>query len=355
MVLLGESVMVEFVTGNLLEADVEALVNSVNTVGVMGKGVALQFRQAYPNNYAAYLRACKHEEVQPGSMFVVPAGALANPRYIINFPTKRHWRHRSRLSDIKLGLVDLVEVIKNLDIKSIALPPLGCGNGGLRWADVRPAIEEALQALPANIKVLVYEPMGAPDPVKMPVATSRPPMTPGRAGLMGVLGNYVVPGYRLALLEIHKLAYFLQAAGEPLDLDYVKNKYGPYAENLNHVLQRIEGHFIRGYGDRTANLGAQIDLYDDAVTQARSYLTNQPATLGRFERVKDLIEGYETPYGLELLATVHWVASRENILAASDANQAIEGVHRWNKRKRELFPDAHISLAWHRLNSHGWF
>ena len=347
--------MVELMTGNLLEADVEALVNSVNTVGVMGKGVALQFRQAYPHNYAVYLQACKRHEVKPGQMLVVPAGTLATPppRYIINFPTKRHWRQRSRLSDIKLGLVDLVEVIKRLGIKSIALPPLGCGNGGLRWDDVHPAIEEALAPLAPDVEVLLYQPLGAPDPASMPIATSRPRMTPGRAGLLGVLGNYLVPGYRLALLEIHKLAYFLQATGEPLALNFGKNRYGPYAENLNHVLQRMEGHFIAGYGDRT-NLGAKITLSDDAVRQAKEYLTANPITLERFDRVRSLIEGYETPYGLELLATVHWVATRENLFAASDVDQAVEGVHRWNKRKRELFPATHIGLAWERLNSLGW-
>jgi O-acetyl-ADP-ribose deacetylase (regulator of RNase III) len=348
--------MVELTIGNLLDADVEALVNSVNTVGVMGKGVALQFRQAYPVNYTEYVRACKRQEVKPGEMFVVPAGTLGNPRYIINFPTKRHWRQKSLLSDIKLGLVDLVEVVKNLDIKSIALPPLGCGNGGLEWEEVRPAIEEALQTLAANVKVLLYQPVGSPDPVTMPVATSRPMMTPGRASLLGVLGNYVLPGYRLALLEIHKLAYFLQAAGQPLNLNFGKNRYGPYAENLNHVLQRMEGHFIRGYGDRTtANLGVKITLSNEAVKQAQDYLTDNPTTLERFERVRNLIEGYETPYGLELLSTVHWVATRENIFAASDPDQAIEGVHRWSKRKRELFPAAHIRLASDRLNSQGWF
>ena len=347
--------MIDLVAGNLLEADAEALVNSVNTVGVMGKGVALQFRQAFPDNYAAYVRACKHNEVKPGLMFVVPSGTLGNPRYIINFPTKRHWRQKSRLSDIRLGLVDLVDVIKKLGIKSVALPPLGCGNGGLDWDDVRPAIEEALHPLAADVNVLLFKPAGAPDPATMPVATLRPNMTPGRAGLLGVLGDYVVPGYRLALLEIQKLAYFLQAADQPLDLDYVKHKYGPYAEKLNHVLQRMEGHFIRGYGDRSSNLGAQINLIEDAVTQARDFLANDPDTLSRFERVKRLIEGYETPYGLELLATVHWVATRINILAASDVSQAVEGVHRWNKRKEDLFPGEHIRLAWGRLASQGWF
>ena len=344
--------MVKLMTGNLLEADVEALVNSVNTVGIMGKGVALQFRQAFPENFQAYQKACKLNEVQPGKMLVVATGTLSNPRYIINFPTKRHWRQKSRIVDIRLGLTDLIAVVNDLSIRSIALPPLGCGNGGLEWSEVRPLIEKALGSL-TDVEVLLFEPVGAPDPSMMPVATSRPNMTPGRAGLLGVLGGYVVPGYRLALLEIHKLAYFLQTAGEPLELNFVKDKFGPYAENLNHVLQRIESHYIRGYGDRT-NRSTEIKLMDSAVDQAMDYLSNHQATLGRINRVMSLIEGYETPYGLELLATVHW-ASISNLLARSDPEQAVVGVHGWNRRKRDLFPAEHINRAWGRLHSHEWF
>ena len=211
--------MAKLMTGNLLEADVEALVNSVNTVGIMGKGVALQFRQAFPENFRAYQRACKRNQVQPGTMLVLPTATLANPRYIINFPTKRHWRQKSRIDDIRLGLTDLIAVVKRLSIRSIALPPLGCGNGGLEWSEVRPLIEKAFESL-TEVEVLLYEPVGAPDPSMMPVATARPNMTPGRAGLLGVLGGYVVPGYRLALLEIHKLAYFLQTGGRAFRVEF---------------------------------------------------------------------------------------------------------------------------------------
>ena len=344
--------MVKLMTGNLLEADVEALVNSVNTVGIMGKGVALQFRQAFPENFRAYQRACKRNEVQPGKMLVVTTGSLSNPRHIINFPTKRHWRQKSRIGDISLGLTDLIAVVKDLSIQSIALPPLGCGNGGLEWPEVRPLIEKAFRSL-AEVEVLLYEPVGAPDPWMMPVRTSRPNMTPGRAGLLGVLGGYVVPGYRLALLEIHKLAYFLQTAGEPLELNFAKDKFGPYAENLNHVLQRIESHYIRGYGDRS-NRGTEIKLIDSAADEAMDYLSSQQPTLDRINRVMSLIEGYESPYGLELLATVHWV-SKSSLLARSDPEQAVVGVHGWNRRKRDLFPAEHISRAWGRLHSLGWF
>jgi O-acetyl-ADP-ribose deacetylase (regulator of RNase III) len=147
--------MIEHVKGNLLEADAEALVNAVNIVGVMGKGIALQFRQAFPDNYNFYRKACEHNQVKPGKMlvFVRPT----NPRYIINFPTKRHWKDKSKIEDIEDGLQDLIEVVKNREIQSIAVPRLGCGLGGLHWEDVRPMIEKAFVDLP-DVKVLLYAP-----------------------------------------------------------------------------------------------------------------------------------------------------------------------------------------------------
>lgn len=344
---------IKFATGNLLETNVEALVNTVNTVGVMGKGVALQFKQAFPDNYRAYRSAYERGEIRIGNMFVFQTGRLENPRFIINFPTKRDWRQKSRLEDIRLGLVNLVEVVRDLGIHSIAVPPLGCGNGGLDWSQVRPLIESSLREL-VNVEVQIYAPLGAPDPSLMPVGTEKPPMTSGRAALVGIFGDYIVPGYRLGLLEIQKLAYLVQSAGQPLDLEFVKQQYGPYSETLNHVLQRIEGHFIRGYGDRT-NQGTKIEVFDDAIKQARNYLVDEPETLERFGRVRNLIDGYETPGGLELLATVHWVATRINPSAKTDVEEAIAGVHSWNKRKKELFPREHIQLAWSQLSSQGWF
>jgi O-acetyl-ADP-ribose deacetylase (regulator of RNase III) len=155
--------MIQRVKGDILEAQTEALVNTVNTVGVMGKGIALQFRQAFPENYRLYRAACERGEVRPQRMFVVQTGLLGNPRLIVNFPTKRHWRGRSRIEDIEGGLRDLVTVIQQEGIRSIAIPPLGCGNGGLEWSEVRPRIEEALQAVPGT-EVLLYEPAGAPHP-----------------------------------------------------------------------------------------------------------------------------------------------------------------------------------------------
>ncbi len=153
--------MIEFKSGDILKDDAEALVNTVNCVGVMGRGIALQFKHAFPQNFKAYAEACREEAVQPGRMFVFETGRLTPPRYIINFPTKRHWRGKSRMSDIEAGLKALVDTLRERRIRSVAIPPLGSGLGGLDWAEVRERIEVALQPL-SDVRVTIYEPKGAP-------------------------------------------------------------------------------------------------------------------------------------------------------------------------------------------------
>jgi len=342
--------MIEFIKGNLLEAKAEALVNTVNTVGVMGKGIALQFREAFPKNYKAYQKACKQGRVQIGKMFVYDNGQFIQPRYIINFPTKSHWREKSKLEDVQAGLVDLERVIRQYEIKSIAVPPLGCGSGGLDWRIVRSMIVNALSQF-ENVRILIYEPVGAPEAENIRVATERPNMTEGRAALIYLLAHYAALGYRFSLLEIQKLMYFLQAAGQPLKLNYVKKQYGPYAENLNHVLQRVEGHFLRGYGDRSGK--ASIYLLPEAEHEAEQFLQSYPETKARLQKVLDLIEGFETPYGMELLATVHWLAA-ENPDVKENPQIAVQGFQAWNRRKRDYFKSEHIYAAWEQLKSHQW-
>lgn len=343
--------MIEIISGNLLEAPVEALVNTVNCVGVMGKGIALQFKQAHPKNYDFYRAACERGEVRLGEMLVYDNGQMVNPRYIINFPTKNHWKEKSRLSDVELGLGALVKEVQQRNITSIAIPPLGAGSGGLDWEDVRPRLIKAFESL-GNVRVLLYTPQGSPDAERMKVATTRPNMTPGRAILIALFENYVEPMYRFTMLEVQKIAYFAQVAGEPLNLAFSKHHYGPYTETLNHVLQRMEGHFIRGYGDRSRR-GTTIRLMPGVAQEARQFLQSQPDSLARLNRVAQLINGYETPYGMELLATVHWVA-QENASAKENPETTITEVQAWSKRKREYFQPAHINLAWQRLREQGW-
>ena len=338
--------MLEMASGNLLEADADALVNTVNCVGFMGKGIALQFKQAFPENFRIYERACRAETVVPGKMLVVPTGSIVGPKYIVNFPTKRHWKGNSRIEDIESGLIALIEEVKRLGIRSIAVPPLGCGLGGLKWNEVGPRIEAAFAQLP-NVRLLLFAPLGAPSAKSMPIRTKKANMTHARALFIKLMDRYKMSAYRLTLLEVQKLAYFLQEAGEPLKLNYEAGTYGPYAENLNKVLQVIEGHFTRGYGD-SPKKDNDIELLPGAVELADAVLQNASESCHRLEVVADWIDGFETPYGMELLSSVHWVAYKTET-RATNAEEAIDAVHAWNDRKRQMLKPEHIRVAWTRL------
>lgn len=340
--------------GSLLEADVEALVNTVNTVGVMGKGVALQFKQVFPDNFKAYERACRTNKVQMGRMFVYEVGGLMQPRYVVNFPTKEHWRSRSKIEHIVAGLEDLVRVIRELKIASIALPALGCGNGGLNWSEVRAAIESGLSGLD-DVDVFLYAPGSAPAERSMPVGTRRPRMTSGRAALIALMDRYLRSSNSIggvSQIEVQKLMYFLQAAGQPLHLRFEKGRYGPYAENLNHVLTRIEGHFTRGFGDRsrTVDKMEELELLPGAVEEANLMLDEELETGSRIQEVLDLVAGFESPYGLELLSTVHWISVADPEVA-DDVNHAVAQVRDWSPRKERLFTPDHITVAWQHLHA----
>ena len=343
--------MITLEQGNVLQAKAEAVVNTVNCEGFMGKGIALQFKKAYPDNFDAYRRACRAREVRPGRMFIFDLGAMLGVRYIINFPTKRHWKGRSRYEDIEAGLAALVEDVRRLGIRSIAIPPLGCGLGGLDWSRVRPMIEQAFAALP-EVEVQLYEPAGAPAAEDMPVRTKRPHLTVARALFIQVMRQYAALEYRLTLLEIQKLAYFLQEAGQPLRLNYQAGLYGPYAPNLNKVLEVLEGHYTRGYGD-TQKPDVELALIDGAAEEAETFLHSHDLERERLARVSRLIEGFETPYGMELLSSVHWLAVHATPVAASP-DAAIAGMAEWNERKRRMFRPEHIRIAWGHLEEQKW-
>ena len=333
--------MIQYKTGNLLNDSAEALINTVNTVGVMGKGIALQFKQAYPQMFKEYVRAHKESKLEIGKMHIYKLDELVGPKYIINFPTKQHWRAPSKIEFIEKGLVDLVKVLDELNIGSIAIPPLGCGNGGLEWKQVQPLIVNAFKD--KDIIVNLYNAQQPPPAEEMIIRTSSPKMTKGRALLLALMESYVKPGYKLTLLEIQKLAYFLQEQGEPLKLRFEKYTYGPYADNLNHVLQRMDGHFIRGYGDRSRE--AEVIVMDGSLAIAQDFLRNHPSALAHLEKVNSLIRGFESPYGMELLSTVHWIM-KENPDMANDFNYVYQEVVSWNERKKKLFSEEHVRKTW---------
>jgi len=242
-----------------------------------------------------------------------------------------------------------VRDVRRLGIRSIAIPPLGSGLGGLDWSQVRPRIAAAMAKLP-DVHTIVFEPV--PSAKRMVKAREVPRMTPGRAAVVGLMHRYLIGLMDpfISLLEVHKLMYFMQEAGEPLRLRYVKAPYGPYAENLRHVLALIDGHLVSGFAEGADDPEKRLELVPGAVTDATKYLSEHHKALSRFDRVANLVQGFETPFGLELLSTVHWVAAREG---ATTVQQAVERAYAWNKRK-ERFSPSQLHLAWNVLLEKGW-
>ncbi|MFF0723640.1 macro domain-containing protein [Streptomyces sp. NPDC004134] len=346
-------------TGNLLLADVEALVNTVNTVGVMGKGIALQFKRAFPGNFEDYKDACDRGEVDVGRMHVYEVEQLSGPRFIINFPTKRHWKAKSRLEDIASGLTALRDEIVERGIKSIAVPPLGCGNGGLEWRDVGPLISQILGTIP-DAEIRVWEPSGAPRPDAMPNFTDQPPMNPQRAAFVAALNRYIRSSLgrglafeaRVSLLEVHKVMYFLQRLGLPLGLRFEKGIYGPYSSNLDKAVSAMEGHFITGYGDGTSGAQAILELNKDAVDEAEGFLVGSVEFRRVSDKFSELVAGFEDAFGMELLSTVSFAAD-ELIERPVTPEKVLECISSWNQRKRQLFTDPHVHTALSRLSQAG--
>jgi O-acetyl-ADP-ribose deacetylase (regulator of RNase III) len=343
--------MITYKTGNILTEDVEAIVNTVNCVGVMGRGIALQFKKAFPKNFNAYAIACKQGQVKPGKMFVYETGGLSNPKFIINFPTKRHWKGKSRIEDIASGLRDLIEVVNSRNIKSIAVPPLGSGLGGLEWNHIKPLIEESISSI-EGLELVVYEPGVDVNDSRAVRNKKVPHMTSGRAALLELIDRYLkgLLDPIVTLLEAHKLMYFMQEAGEELKLKFAEAPYGPYAENLRHVFNAIEGHMIAGYADGGDNPFKQITLVPGAIDDAKAFLEHHDDTKSRFGRVADLVEGFESPLGLELLSTVHWAAKQSD---AASSEEVVSYVHHWSERKQQFTP-RQIELALHLLSTKGW-
>ncbi|MCX4025175.1 macro domain-containing protein [Endozoicomonas sp. SM1973] len=343
--------MIKFTTGNILKDKSEALVNTVNCVGVMGKGLALQFKKAFPDNFNAYKKACDKKLVATGNMFVTKQEDMYDTKWIINFPTKKHWRGSSNIEYIENGLVDLVKIIKKNNINSIAIPPLGSGLGGLDWSIVKEKIMTALATL-ENVDITVYEPSRSPSVSEMPIRTKKPNMTKGRALLLKLLEFYHKKEYECTKIDIQKLAYFLQEAGQPLKLNYEANKYGPYAKNLNNVLHIIDGHFIEGYGDGVAK--SEISVKTSAIEEASNFLEENKniEAKKRLKKVEKLIDGYETPLSMEVLATVHWVVNHEG-LDKDNVDGITDFIQHWNEHKASIKP-TYIHKALNRLKEYAW-
>ena len=343
--------MIKFTQGDLLNSDAEAIVNTVNCVGIMGRGIALQFKQMYPANFKAYAADCTAGEVVPGKMFVFETGEMTNPKYIINFPTKKHWRGNSKLEDIESGLAALREEILRRGIKSVAIPPLGSGLGGLPWPAVKSRMLDALESL-QDVELIIYEPRVDSDRMARHHRKEPPKLTSYRAALVQLMDRYVrglMEPY-VTLLEVHKLVYFLQNSGLNMRLKFVKGHYGPYAENLRHVMSDMEGYYTAGYGDGGDQPFKRISLVPTAIEQAQELLRHDNTTATTFDRISELISGFETPLGLELLATTHWAVTQGGTRSVGDIRNYYCA---WNARKSE-FSEHQIAIALDRLDRTGW-
>jgi O-acetyl-ADP-ribose deacetylase (regulator of RNase III) len=311
--------MIEFTKGNLLEANVDALVNTVNTVGVMGMGVALMFKEAFPDNFKAYEKACKREEIRVGKMFVTERHNFIGPKWIINFPTKQHWRNPSKIEWIEEGLEDLKRIIIENNIRSVAIPPLGSGNGGLEWRNVRPRIEAALGNV-RDVQIVVYEPTDQYQNVAKRAGVES--LTPARALIAEIIRRYWILGIECSLLEVQKLAYFLERNIEKLKLHNTLNlrfqadKYGPFAPRLTHLLDAMDGSYLH-CGKRLADAGPfDVIWFDDAKKDTvAAYLNSSEAKPYRpaLEATAALIDGFESPLGMELLATIDWLIHSDGV------------------------------------------
>ncbi len=340
--------MITYETGNLLTAHVEALVNTVNTVGVMGKGIALQFKEAFPENYRAYAAACKKGSVVTGSMFITETNRMDGLRYIINFPTKMHWKYPSKLEFIRDGLEDLKRVILEKNIRSIALPPLGCGNGGLDWRIVKPLIEEILHDLPVSI--LVYEPSATVKTILAAEHNKTPAkLTAPRAMMLSLLYHYRSLGEYASEFAAEKLMYFLQRMGEEnLNLDFKKGFYGPYSGKVRHVLFALNGTYLSGLSQKDAKPFQALPLILERQGEVRTYL-NENSTTAQQERlaqVQHLLDGFQSPAGLELLATLDYLIEENRTF---DFTTLFHQLKNWSSRKKEMFTEYQVNVALNRL------
>lgn len=342
---------IEYKTGDMFDEPTEAIVNTVNCVGVMGKGVALEFKRRWPENFRAYKRLCDAGDFSPGKMFVFENGGLVGDghhRYLINFPTKQHWRAQSKIEFIEKGLDDFVTQIQRLGIKSVALPPLGCGNGGLNWSEVRPLIERKLAPL-SEVRFVVFAPGSelAPVPEQDGIPTD---LTVGRATMMVVFAELEkFFGGHLTRLTAQKLAYFIQVMGADFGLCFEKKQFGPYSEGLHTAFKAMEAkRYIAGYSDDDR----KVVVTHATFAASNEYLKSEGIDVAPLiKKLSLLIDGYETPYGMELLSSVHFLSATEGITTQPEMSEALEA---WSDHKRASFPRPAVTAALERLREDGF-
>lgn len=340
--------MIYYKTGNLLDSKAEALVNTVNTVGVMGKGIALQFKNMFPNNFKIYSAACKDRSFKIGQLLVTEEEALlVGKKIIINFPTKTNWKLPSEYEYIETGLNELVNVIKSKNIKSIAIPPLGSGNGGLDWNKVKQLLINHLTDI--DCEIYIYEPsLEIQDILKK----ERIKLTPARAMLLSVLYDLVRNGEFVSEFSSEKIAYFLQRFGakETFKLEFQPNFYGPYSGKVKHVLYYLNGSYITGYSSKDKKPFEELGLIPNAENEVNDFLNlpENSAYRSVVEKTKSFLTGFYSPFGLEMLSTIDFIITEKNARTAEEITKELEN---WSNRKKTLFTNPRfIQIAIDNLN-----
>lgn len=339
--------MIHYITGNLLDSDAEALVNTVNTVGVMGKGIALQFKNAFPNNYKKYFEACKNKELNVGQLLVTEENVLSGKKIIINFPTKTNWRLPSEYKYIEDGLAELVKVIKEKNIKSIAIPPLGAGNGGLDWNKVKLILEKYLSHL--KVEVFIYEPNAT---IKEVLKKERVKLTPARAMLLSVLYDLVRNGEFVSEFASEKIAYFLQNFGakDSFKLEFKQNFYGPYSGKVKHVLYYLNGSYIMGYSSKDKKPFEELQIVMESEKEVDEFLSKPENREYKIiaQKTKTFLSGFYSSFGLELLSTIDFIMKEKNITQEKDIINCLEN---WSSRKKTMFTNPQfVKIAMNKLN-----
>lgn len=334
--------MIKYVTGNILDSDAEALINTVNTDGIMGKGIALQFKKAFPTNFKLYQQACKDKIVDIGKLFITKdSNITSGTKYIINFPTKQSWRKPSEYSFIESGLDDLIRVLQVNNIKSIAIPPLGSGNGGLEWERVKSIIEKKLSNL--NTDILVYEPNAI---IKEHLKTERIKLTDARALLLYVLYDLVKNGEYVSEFSSEKICYFLQRFGADkyFKLNFTPNFYGPYSGKVKYVLNILNGSYIMGYSDMNKKPFEPLTLVADGYDDVKKHIENDENLLEISKKTTEFLNGFYSDFALELLSSLDFLSLELNTTNLDELTQKLES---WSDRKRSLFSNPkyiHISI-----------
>ncbi|HCG6515962.1 TPA: type II toxin-antitoxin system antitoxin DNA ADP-ribosyl glycohydrolase DarG [Vibrio alginolyticus] len=296
--------MIIYTKGDLFADDAEALVNTVNTVGVMGKGLAYQFKERFPDNFKVYRDACKNEELSVGKVLLVENVAKGSPRYIINFPTKAHWRGKSKIEYIENGLDDLVKVVLDKGIKSVAIPALGSGLGGLPWSQVERKIHEKLSSL-NDIEWRIYAPNDAPRKERSLNLTT------GRATLILALKKYLSSSHKkqMSELEVQCLLYILHCNGVKLNkIEFSEFRQGPYSPVLSTAIKKMDGDFLYISGINKPLDNTIITLEPTVTSKAERMLRESDSNGKSISNVINLIAGYESKDGMVILASTLWAA-----------------------------------------------